>query len=192
MADDQTMSAADKLVADVDTGARNPLGWQAKLIPVICFCWAIYQLYIASPIPSMLSTALGIDFFQFIGNLSISRKVHLGFSLVLATLAFPLFKSSSRTSIPWYDWIVLSLGVCAMLYMILMNTNIAERAGDFGHANIKFDMTVAVLGVIVLTLAIYRSLGLPLVVVAGVLAAYVFIGGNPRIWPITWRIISRY
>ncbi|MEH6359989.1 MAG: TRAP transporter fused permease subunit, partial [Amylibacter sp.] len=178
MSDNQTMSDADKLVADVDTGARNPLGWQAKLIPVICFSWAIYQLYIASPLPSMLATALGIDFFQFIGNLSISRKVHLAFSIVLATLAFPLFKRSSRTSIPWYDWILLSFGVLAMLYMILMNTNIAERAGDFVHPNIKYDMTVAVLGVVVLTLAVYRSLGLPLVIVAGVLAAYVFIGGG--------------
>lgn len=178
MTDNQTLSEADKLVADVDTGARNPAGWEGKLIPVICFTWAIYQLYIASPLPSVLSTALGVDFFQFIGNLSISRKVHLAFSLVLATLAFPLFKSSSRTSIPWYDWILLSLGVLAMLYMILMNSNIAERAGDFSHANIKYDMTVAVLGIIVLTLAVYRSLGLPLVIVAGVLAAYVFIGGG--------------
>ncbi len=178
MTDNQTMTDADKLVADVDTGARNPAGWQAKLIPVICFSWALYQLYIASPVPSMLSTALGIDFFQFIGNLSISRKIHLAFALVLATLAFPLFKTSSRTNIPWYDWVLLSIGVLAMLYMILMNTNIAERAGDFIHPNIRYDMTVAALGMIVLTLAVYRSLGLPLVVVAGVLAGYVFIGGG--------------
>ncbi len=178
MTDNQTMTDADKLVADVDTGARNPAGWQAKLIPVICFLWALYQLYIASPVPSMLSTALGVDFFQFIGNLSISRKIHLAFALVLATLAFPLFKSSSRTSIPWYDWVLLGIGVLAMLYMILMNTNIAERAGDFIHPNIKYDMTVAALGMIVLTLAVYRSLGLPLVIVAGVLAGYVFIGGG--------------
>ena len=178
MTDNQTMTDADKLVADVDTGARNPAGWQAKLIPVICFLWALYQLYIASPVPSMLSTALGVDFFQFIGNLSISRKIHLAFALVLATLAFPLFKSSSRTSIPWYDWVLLGTGALAMLYMILMNTNIAERAGDFIHPNIKYDMTVAALGMIVLTLAVYRSLGLPLVIVAGVLAGYVFIGGG--------------
>ncbi len=178
MADNETLSEADKLVADVDTGARNPLGWEGKLIPVICFAWSIYQLYIASPLPSWLATTLGIDFFQFIGNLSISRKIHLAFSLTLATLAFPLFKSSSRNSIPWYDWVMLLIGVFAMLYMVVMNSNIAERAGDFIHPNIKYDMTIAVLGIVVLTLAVYRSLGLPLVVVATVLAAYVFIGGG--------------
>jgi TRAP transporter 4TM/12TM fusion protein len=178
MADKEAMTSAEQLVADVDSGARNPTGWQANLIPVLCFSWALYQLYIASPLPSFLSVLTSIDTFQFIGNLSISRKVHLAFSLALATLAFPLFKSSPRDRIPLYDWIMLTIGVLAMLYMILMNTNIAERAGDFLHSNIKFDMTVAALGMIVLTLAVYRSLGLPLAIVAGVLASYVFIGGG--------------
>ncbi|MCP5075778.1 MAG: TRAP transporter permease, partial [Rhodobacteraceae bacterium] len=178
MADSETMTSADQLVADVDTGARNPTGWQSNLIPAICFSWALYQLYIASPVPSWLSVTTGIDFFQFIGNLSISRKVHLAFSIVLATLAFPLLKSSPRNRIPAYDWLIVAIGVVGVLYMIVMNSNIAERAGDFGHSNIKYDMTVAVLGIIVLTLAVYRSLGLPLVIVAGVLASYVFIGGG--------------
>jgi TRAP transporter 4TM/12TM fusion protein len=178
MSDSETMTSADQLVADVDTGARNPMGWQSNLIPAICFTWALYQLYIASPVPFWLSVTTGVDFFQFVGNLSISRKVHLAFAILLATLAFPLFKSSSRSRIPYYDWILLSVGILGVLYMILMNTNIAERAGDFIHPNIKYDMTIAALGMIVLTLSVYRSLGLPLVIVAGVLAGYVFIGGG--------------
>ncbi len=178
MSDSQTMSAADELVAQVDTGARNPAGWARKLIPIICFVWALYQLYIASPLPSMLTVATQIDFFQFIGNLSISRKIHLGFAIVLATLAYPLFKSSPRDKIPVYDWALLSLGLLAILYMIVMDSNIANRAGDFIHPNVKYDMSVSVIGIAVLVFSVYRSLGLPLVVVAGLLAAYVFIGGG--------------
>jgi len=177
MADTKATTTADELVAQVETGARNPHGWARTLIPVICFVWALYQLYIASPLPSMLTVATHIDFFQFIGNLSISRKIHLAFSLVLATLAYPLWKSAPRDRIPWYDWMLVGLGVLTILYMIVMNSNIAERAGDFAHPNIKYDMTIALIGMAVLTLSVYRSLGLPLVVVAGVLAAYVFIGG---------------
>ena len=177
MANDQAMSTADELVAEVESGARNPQGWVSILIPVICLVWALYQLYISSPLPSMLTVATKIDFFQFIGNLSISRKIHLAFALVLATLAYPLWKSAPRNKIPWYDWLLLGLGLLSILYMIVMDSNIAERAGDFGHPNIKYDMTVALIGMTVLTLAVYRSLGLPLVVVAGILAAYVFIGG---------------
>ncbi|MCJ8340349.1 MAG: TRAP transporter permease [Pseudomonadales bacterium] len=178
MSANQTVLNAEDLVAQVDTGARNPLGRQKYIIPIVCFSWALYQLYIASELPFILTSLTGIDFFQFIGNLSISRKIHLAFSIGLATLAFPLLKISSRKSIPWYDWVLIGCGVFAMLYMIAMNTNIANRAGDFSHANIRYDMTVALIGMVVLTVAVYRAIGLPLVVVAAVLAGYVYIGGG--------------
>ena len=177
MAQEQSMSAADELVAEVESGARNPTGWARSLIPVICFIWALYQLYISSPLPSDLTVSTKIQFFQFIGNLSISRKIHLGFAIVLATLAYPLWKQAPRDRIPWYDWLLLGLGLLAIGYMIVMDSNIADRAGDFSHPNIKYDMTLALIGMAVLTLSVYRALGLPLVVVAGLLAAYVFIGG---------------
>lgn len=175
---EETLSKADELVAQVESGARNPVGWAKYLIPALCFIWALYQLYISSPLPSMLTVATKIDFFQFIGNLSISRKIHLMFAMVLATLAFPLFKSSARNRIPWYDWLLLALGSASLLYMIVMDSNIADRAGDFSHARISTDMTLALIGIGVLVFSIYRSLGLPLVVVAGALAAYAFIGGG--------------
>ena len=178
MAEEQKMSAADELVASVESGARNPAGWAKNLIPILCFIWALYQLYISSPLPSMLTVSTKIDFFQFIGNLSISRKVHLMFSMVLATLAFPLLKSSVRNRIPWYDWLLVGLGALSILYMIVMDSNIADRAGDYSHPNIKYDMTVALFGFFVLTLGVFRSLGLPLVVVAGILMGYAFIGGG--------------
>ena len=177
MAETKPLSDADELVAQAESGARNPQGWERNLIPVLCFIWALYQLYISSTLPADLAVGTGLQFFQFIGDLSTSRKVHLAFALVLATMAFPLYKSAPRDKIPVYDWVLLLLGLAAILYMIVMNSNIADRAGDFSHANIKFDMTSALIGMFVLTLAVYRSLGLPLVAVAGILMAYVFIGG---------------
>ena len=175
---DKPQKTAEELVAEIDTGARNLTGWQINLIPYLCFIWAVYQLYAASPVPSMLTEYTGIDFFYFIANLSISRKIHLAFALVLAVLAFPLFKSSPKNRIPLYDWALLGLGVCTILYMLVMNTNIAERAGDFIHPNVRYDMTVAVIGIFVLTTCVFRSLGLPLIIVAAVLVSYVFIGGG--------------
>ncbi|MEM7056444.1 MAG: TRAP transporter permease [Pseudomonadota bacterium] len=169
---------ADELVASVETGARNLTGSTARLIPIICFTWAVYQLYIASPLPSMLSVNTGIGFFQFIGSLSISRKVHLAFALVLATLAFPLLKSSPRNRIPWYDWVLCLMAVGSLLYMLIMNSHIAGRAGAFDHPFIPYDMTVALIGIFAITVAVFRSLGIPLLIVAGVLAAYVFVGGG--------------
>lgn len=170
--------SAEDLVSEVDSGARVLEGQLVKLIPTLCLIWALYQLYIASTLPFILTAATGIDFFIFIGNLSISRKVHLVFALVLATLAFPLIKSKNRTSMPMYDWALLGLGAGAVLYMIFWDSNIADRAGDFGHERITMDMICAVIGIAALTVAVYRSLGLPLVAVATFLMAYVFIGGG--------------
>ena len=169
---------AEEIAAEVDSGARNLKGGLERLIPIICFIWAIYQLYIASPVPSLLTEHTGIGFFYFIGNLSISRKIHLAFAIVLASLAYPLFKSSVRDRIPIYDWVLMAVGVGAILYMLVLNAHIANRSGDFAHPFIPYDMTVAVLGIVVLTFSVYRTLGLPLIAVAAILAAYVFIGGG--------------
>jgi len=57
--------SAEELVAEFDTGARNLVGWQKNLIPYICLLWAIYHLYAASPIPSMLVLDLRRRFFLF-------------------------------------------------------------------------------------------------------------------------------
>ena len=170
--------SAEELVAEIDTGARQLQGWQKNLIPVICFSWAVYQLYIASQLPSFLSSSTGIYFFQFLSDLSISRKIHLGFALVLGVLAYPLFKSSAKNKIPIYDWVLLLLGMGAIFYMLVMNENIANRAGDFTHSNISYDMTAAMIGIFVLVFSVFRTLGVPLIIVASILAGYVFIGGG--------------
>lgn len=178
MAAEQELSKADALVAEVETGGRNLSGSTKNLIPIICFVWAVYQLYISSPLPGELTVSTGIPFFQFIGNLSISRKIHLLFALVLASLAFPLYKGAPTKKIPIYDWALIVLGGLSILYMVVMDSNIANRAGDFVHDNIRIDMTVAVIGMLALALSVYRSLGLPLVVVAAILMGYAYIGGG--------------
>ncbi|MEM9279337.1 MAG: TRAP transporter permease [Pseudomonadota bacterium] len=170
--------SAEEIAAEVDSGARELSGSLAKLIPGLCLAWSIYQLYIASPVPSMLTEWTGSSWFFFIANLSISRKVHLAFGVVLVCLAYPLFKSSPRDRIPWYDWAILIIGVSCIGYMIALNSNIAERAGAFDHWLIPYDMTVALLGIAVLTICVFRSLGLPMIIVAAILAGYVFIGGG--------------
>jgi len=169
---------AEEIAAEVDTGGRNLTGSLGNLIPAICLVWSLYQLYIASPLPSLLTEWSGYSGFYFIANLSISRKIHLAFGIVLVCLAYPLARSSPRDRVPWYDWLLLAVGLACIVYMIALNSNIAERAGAFDHALIPYDMTVALLGIAVLTVCVFRSLGLPMIVVAAVLASYVFIGGG--------------
>ncbi len=159
----------DDLVAQVDTGARNPMGWQGNLIPVIAFIWALFQLYIASNLPFYLTDVTGVSFVVTNSN---ARLIHLAFGLVLAAMAFPLFRSSPRNAIPWYDWVLVALGILSCFYIVVLREQIAVRAG----LPTTGDLVISSIGMIVLAISVYRALGLPLVIVASVFVCYVFFG----------------
>lgn len=168
----QTAKSAGDMVAEVDTGARNPsAAWQAKLIIGTCIVWSLFQLYIASKIPGIVAQATGIGLFANI--VAQARFVHLAFAIMLATLAFPLFKTSPRDRIPAYDWILLVLGVGACLYLVAFRFEIADRPGLWTTT----DVTVSAIGMIVLLVSVYRSLGLPLVIIASLFVLFAFFGG---------------
>ena len=101
------IKSADDMVAEADTGARNPDGFQGRLIIAICIIWSLFQLYIASKVPGVIAQATGVNMFANI--VAQARYVHLAFAIVLATMAFPLFKNSPRDRIPAYDWALLGL-----------------------------------------------------------------------------------
>ena len=164
---------AEDLVAQVDTGARRPANWQGKFIPIMCFVWAAYQIFIASNLPFTLGVLTGSNFFIIIK--SEARFVHLAFAIFLAAMAFPLFKNSPRGHIPWYDWALGLVGAGCCLYLLIFNVGIAERAGLPTTA----DLTISAIGMIILGISVYRALGLPLVIVASVFVAYVFFGSSP-------------
>ncbi|MEM6901413.1 MAG: C4-dicarboxylate ABC transporter, partial [Pseudomonadota bacterium] len=127
MAQTDTRSA-DDMVAEADTGARNPSSaFQAKLIIGTCIVWSLFQLYIASKVPGVIAQATGIGLFANI--VAQARFVHLAFAIMLATLAFPLFKSSPKDRIPAYDWALVILGVASCLYLVVFRFEIADRPG---------------------------------------------------------------
>ena len=162
-------SGAGDLVARIDTGSRDPDGWQGRFIVGLAFVWALFQLYISSNVPFWLTDVTGLN---VIVNTDQARFIHLAFGMFLAALAFPLFKASPRRRIPWYDWALAALGAASCLYLLVFKDDIAVRAGVPGPS----DLVAASVGMIVLGIAVYRALGLPLVVVAGVFVLYVFFG----------------
>ncbi|MGB5706405.1 MAG: TRAP transporter permease [Arenicellales bacterium] len=170
----KTGVTADDLVASVDTGARNPQGWMRNLIPGVAFIWALFQLYIASNLPFTLTDMTGISLVVTNSN---ARLIHLAFALFLAAMAFPLFKSSPRDTIPWYDWLLAALGIMSCLYIVVLRNEIAVRAG----LPTGGDLVVSTIGMLVLGITVYRALGLPLVIVASVFVLYVFFGHSENL-----------
>jgi TRAP transporter 4TM/12TM fusion protein len=168
--EDQAAIDVDDMVAQVDTGARNPSGWQGQTILVSAFTWAMFQVDIASNLPFWLAEITGLGYFIVtIGNATL---IHLAFASFLAAMAFPLLKSSPRGHIPWYDWALGILSVISCLYIVVNFDSIADRAG----LPTTGDLVISSVGMTILAISVYRSLGLPLMVISSVFVAYVFFG----------------
>ncbi len=74
----------EDLVASTDTGGRNPVGPIGKFLAGVALVWALFQLWIASPLPYII----GIGVF----NDTEARSIHLAFAIFLAFTAFPAGK----------------------------------------------------------------------------------------------------
>ncbi|MBS9717312.1 TRAP transporter permease [Pseudohalocynthiibacter aestuariivivens] len=168
MTDSATRTAED-MVAEADTGARNAGPFVTKLIFSLCIIWSLFQLYIASKLPGVLAQATGISMMANI--VAQARYVHLAFALVLATLAFPIF--GHRNKVPWYDWVLVALGSAACLYLVVFRFQIADRPGLWSTS----DIVMSGIGMAALMVAVFRSLGLPLVIIGSLFLALAFFGG---------------
>ena len=173
--------SAQELLASADTGSRAATGWQGRLILIIAFIWALFQIYISSNFPFYLTEVTGIPLVVTSSN---ARLIHLAFAFVLATMSFPLLKSSPKSYIPWYDWILILLGVISCLYIVVLRNEIAVRAG----LPTTGDLVISTIGMIMLGITVFRALGLPLLIVASVFVLYVFFG-NAEFLPETvqWK-----
>ena len=169
-------TVATDVFADLDVGARSPIKWQRHIISGVALLWAFLQVYNASPLPALLAQWTSVNALYVTSD--VERIVHLAFGLTLATFAFPMFKSSPRNYIPWYDWALVILGLFAAMWLIWDKNAIALRSG----LPTQMDLIASAVGITVVLIATYRSLGLPMVAVASVFLLYVFFG-DAEFWP---------
>ncbi len=167
--DTKVAESATDIAAASDTGGRSLTGSLGFFVALLAFVWACFQLYIASGVPFWLTQLTGVN---VVFNEGQSRIVHLSFAIALASFSFPLVKGSARFTIPWYDWILAIVGASSCLYLLVFKDDIASRAGLPTTA----DLVASTLGLASLGIAVYRALGLPLLIVASVFVSYVFFG----------------
>jgi TRAP-type uncharacterized transport system fused permease subunit len=114
--------ALQQLVADTDTGGRQPTGLTAKILFAVSLAWALFQFWYASPLPFTFGVGILND--------TEARSLHLGFALFLAFTAWPAFKSSSRAHVPLLDWVLAFAGAFAGAYLLLFYNQLATRPGQ--------------------------------------------------------------
>ena len=173
-----TEAELQEMIAATDTGARSPAGGVGKLIVATAFCWSVFQLWIASPLPYMDMFASWLP----VLNNTDTRSIHLAFAVALAFLAYPALKSSPRDRIPIQDWVLAAAGIVVTMYLSIFALELGERSG----LPTTTDLVMAGIGVVLVLEAARRALGPPLMVIAGIFLCYVFFGHlGPEI--IAWK-----
>ncbi len=157
---DKAPEALQRLVADADTGARQPSVTAKRVMVGAALAWALFQFWYASPLPF----ALGFG----VLNDTEARSVHLGFALFLAFLAWPAGKRSPRDRIPLLDWLFAVTGAFAGAYLLLFYAQLATRPGQ----PTAFDVITASVGLILLLEATRRAVGWPMAVLALLFIGY--------------------
>ena len=163
-----TDAELEEMIAATDTGARSPSGNVGKLLIVTAFCWSLFQLWIASPLPYM---DLFSSWLPVLNNTD-TRSIHLAFAISLAFLAYPALRSSPRESIPIQDWIMAGGGIVVTMYLSVFSLELGERSG----LPTTTDLILSGIGIVLVLEAARRALGPPLMVIAGIFLSYVFFG----------------
>lgn len=154
----------DQLVKEADLGGREPGGKIGLGLAILAGAWSLFQLWYASPLPFIVGFGILND--------TEARAVHLAFAIFLAFCAFPAFKNSSRSVIPWSDWLLATVGAFCGAYLFLFYNQLATRPG----APTTMDIAVGVIGVGVMLEATRRAMGFGMLVTTGLFMAFVFLG----------------
>ncbi len=103
----------------------------------------------------------------------------MAFIVFIGYLVFPIKKGTQKVNhLPWYDVILMLLGTGAFLYFAFNASTIVAR---FNITTVE--VIVGIVGILTLAELCRRSVGIPILVVAGVLLVYALIWGstNPSV-----------
>ena len=155
---------------DLETGNRKPNSvFINNILLYIALTWSLFQLYVSSPLVLEITPWMNAD---------VVKRVHVSFAGLLAFLTYPAFKKSSRSQIPWSDWVMGFLIVISCVYLIY-NQVWDSRAFEMrlGVPN-STDLVLSCIGLLLLLEATRRSLGPPLMIVALIALTYAYLGAG--------------
>ena len=99
----------------------------------------------------------------------------------LGFLVFPARKGHQKVnSLPWYDIVGMVLGTGAFLYFTFNAVDVIQQGSNFTW----YQIVIGIVGILALAEVCRRSVGLPILIVAGCFIAYALIWGlsNPSLW----------
>lgn len=155
-----------KALEDIEYTGRNMGPKLAMAVAIIAVTWALFQIWIASPMPSALILA---DVQK--------RAIHLGFALLLGYLVFPASRAAGEKGMAWYDYVLAIVASGCALYLFVNYSGLVSRRGVLWEpGGFPVELIIGGVGIVLLLEATRRSIGLPLVIVALVFLLYSLLG----------------
>ncbi len=105
----------------------------------------------------------------------------VAFIVFLGYLVYPAKKGVQKVNyLPWYDVLLMLGGTAAFLYYAFNALTIIQQGSIFEW----YQIAIGIVGIISLAEVCRRSVGIPIVIVAGCFVAYALIWGlaNPTLW----------
>ena len=103
----------------------------------------------------------------------------MAFIILIGFLVYPVKKGKQKVNhMPWYDWVLMILGSGSFLYYTINVTSIIRQGSNFQ----MYQVIIGIIGIIALAEVCRRSVGLPILIVAGALLIYaLFALPNPTL-----------
>ena len=101
--------------------------------------------------------------------------------IFIGYLVFPAHKGHQKVnSLPWYDIVLMVLGTGSFLYFTANAMTIIQQGSNFQW----YQIVIGIVGILSLAEVCRRSVGLPILIVAGCFLVYALIWGlsNPSLW----------
>ena len=101
--------------------------------------------------------------------------------IFIGYLVFPAHKGHQKVnSLPWYDIVLMVLGTGSFLYFTANAMTIIQQGSNFQW----YQILIGIVGILSLAEVCRRSVGLPILIVAGCFLVYALIWGlsNPSLW----------
>ena len=165
LTDDAATADAEFSAAEVDevmkkydreSNTRVWEGWQKWVVYGVMAAFSLFVIYV-----TLFATWLDL----------IRYPSFLGCVILIGYLIFPARKGAQRVNyIPWYDWIIMILGTAAFFYVVLNAQSLTVR---LGMSNLySYEIVIGVIGLLASIELCRRSVGVPILCVAGVFILY--------------------
>ena len=151
-------AAVDEVMKKYDRESNTRVwdGWQKWAVSIVLAVFSLFSIYV-----TLFATWLDL----------IRYPSFLGCIIVIGYLTFPIKKGEQKVnSMPWYDWLIMILGAGAFFYVVVNAQSLTVRLGTM---NIKpYEIAIGVVGLLSVVELCRRSVGLPILCVAGVFLIY--------------------